>query len=268
MAIKLYQYSRQQPCYYCGALPPSSREHVPPKMMFTGFACNHITVPSCDEHNTQKHIGDRAVVTAIAMSAYQMYLQQPTNPKFTLNVIKAMNLLRDNFRQVGDKVELRELLDTNLLDMDTKLPYIQPSINIKAWMVHLTAALLWSVIGRWDPGIKWTEASAWSPTFVPGSGPFSGEQLGEKLVSDAYRRKRDFFAQLPWRSGWLPSPRGYPIDIYAFDICPIEGDSRIDAIEVLMRHRFYNDIALWYTWVTISGETKADLLKVANELPG
>ncbi|HEY4717548.1 MAG TPA: hypothetical protein VIH14_00910, partial [Anaerolineales bacterium] len=70
--MKLKNYSRNQPCYYCGAPGPNGREHAPPQMMFTGFDCDSITVPSCDKHNTRKNIGDRAIITAILMGASQM----------------------------------------------------------------------------------------------------------------------------------------------------------------------------------------------------
>jgi len=64
--IRLFSYSKKEACYYCGKLPndkaPSSKEHVPPKMMFKGFNCDSITIPACANHNTNKNIGDRAVV--------------------------------------------------------------------------------------------------------------------------------------------------------------------------------------------------------------
>lgn len=47
----LKQFSKNSPCYYCGAPPPSSREHAPVRAMFEAFDCDSITVPACDEHN-------------------------------------------------------------------------------------------------------------------------------------------------------------------------------------------------------------------------
>ncbi|HEY3289211.1 MAG TPA: hypothetical protein VGK87_03695, partial [Anaerolineae bacterium] len=54
-------HTKSKTCYYCGK-PATSLEHVPPRMMFSGFDCGSITVPSCATHNTHKRGHDQAIV--------------------------------------------------------------------------------------------------------------------------------------------------------------------------------------------------------------
>lgn len=67
-------------CYRCGALAVS-REHVPPLCIFPekkdthgDFRKNLITVPSCDEHNSQKSKEDEFLLLSIASIVGNNYL--------------------------------------------------------------------------------------------------------------------------------------------------------------------------------------------------
>ncbi len=44
---------RDQPCTYCGADPPSERDHIPPANLFGNPPSNLITVPACSTCNRQ-----------------------------------------------------------------------------------------------------------------------------------------------------------------------------------------------------------------------
>jgi len=55
-------------CYICGR-PKTSREHIPPQCFFPErdeFRKNLITVPSCDDHNSQKSHDDEYMLSIIA----------------------------------------------------------------------------------------------------------------------------------------------------------------------------------------------------------
>jgi hypothetical protein len=81
--------------------------------MFADIECDSITVPACDKHNTQKSLGDRAVVTAIAMSMDQERKRSATAA--TQNVMKAMDSLRLDFNKAKNEVALRPFIKEALL---------------------------------------------------------------------------------------------------------------------------------------------------------
>src|SRR5215472_5451986 len=88
-------------CYYCGK-PPTSHEHVPPRMMFKGFDCDSITVPACADHNNEKSGRDQTIVFG-----HLLYLQKP-NPKhpLELEVQMAVDIASPAFPQLRKRVSL------------------------------------------------------------------------------------------------------------------------------------------------------------------
>lgn len=267
--IKLFQYSKRKPCYYCGSLSNIDKEHIPPRIMFNGFVCDAITVPACPIHNSEKHIGDRAIVTAMAMSAYVAWKNFPTSAQLTENVVKAIKALEPNFDQAKDKVWLDNFLinpppELNTQDLDIKVPYLvdDKTTRLHAWMRQLTAGLVWSVIGQRDERILWNDALVWSPNYLRAAQPrdwiksatsfLEGEGLETLLKS--------FF----WHSGWSSKPTSYPSDIYSFDICfpsIVEGEENG---RIIFRHRFYNGTAVWYVGFSVPRDTKGYLFEIVG----
>lgn len=258
-AIKLHQFSKRKSCYYCGAPPPCTREHAPPEMMFTGFQCDSITVPACDKHNTQKSIGDRAIVTAMIMGAYQVWKHQPKSTKLTPNVVKAIKILEPQFEQAKNEVALRDFLINPPPELNVPLPYIRPSISIPGWVRQLTAALVWSVTGRNDPYINWDKTWAWSPGLISKSQPIQAKEAAMLFLEN--RRVEEQLNSFVWRHGWSAKPRGYPSDIYSFEVAFIPSSADLDGMEVVVRHRFHNGSSIWYALFPASLETKAYLLR-------
>src|SRR6185503_18234133 len=101
MTLRLKQYSKWKPCYYCGAPPPSTQEHAPPRLMFAAFDCDIITVPSCEKHNTEKAGNDRAVITALVRSLHQTLEYRDTTNCLPENVLKAISFLEPDFRKAN-----------------------------------------------------------------------------------------------------------------------------------------------------------------------
>src|SRR6267143_939004 len=95
--MKPKQYSKRKPCYYCGAPPPSTAEHAPPKLMFSAFQSDSITVPSCSEHNNGKSDKDRAIITALIKSLYRTVGCDVPLRSFPTDVIEAIDCLKPNF---------------------------------------------------------------------------------------------------------------------------------------------------------------------------
>jgi hypothetical protein len=264
---KLKDYSKNQPCYYCGAPGPSGREHAPPKMMFTHFDCDCITVPSCDKHNTKKSIGDRAIITAIIMGASQTFnhrdkLSVPLD-RLTPNVLAAIKLVEPNFHQAKNEVELRDFLINPPDGLDIPIPYTQLGIIIPGWIRQLTAALVWSLIGRHEPNIAWDEVRVWSPGLVMTSEPITSENAVSLLSK--HHDLEQYFNKMPWRLGWSAYPKKYPADIYSFDLCFPEDIENWQGMNVGFRHRFYNGISVWYVWLKAPQEIVNALVVAAAD---
>jgi hypothetical protein len=249
LCMKLYRYSKYLPCYYCGAPAPSSREHAPPKMIFTEFNCDSITVPSCEKHNTQKSIGDSVILNAIMMSAYQAYNnREKLENHLTSNVITAIGHAKQDFDQVKNEVKPRDFILDPPDFLNIQIPYLQSTAfsKISDWIRQLTAALVWSIVGRNDSDMHWDEAIVWSREMIQVPGPLSFEKAKSLLKPNADRKQ--FYDNFPWYFGWSATPRKYPADIYSFDLCFPEEHENRQAINAGFRHRFLNDITVFYVW--------------------
>lgn len=155
--------------------------------MFEGFDCDHITVPACEEHNNSKGDKDRAIVTMLLRGVDQMQSGGLLRKALPPNVATAISTLEPNFRQANRELRLQRYLIDPPKDLDVDLPYLKPEVRIHTWMVQLTAALVWSVIGDYDPDSDWRNAWSWSPHYVQTTGPVSFEDaaytaLQSKLV--------------------------------------------------------------------------------------
>src|SRR5258706_14137695 len=118
MTLKLKQYSKRKPCYYCGAPPPSTQEHAPAKLMFGAFDCDSITVPSCVKHNSEKSHKDRAVVTVLIKSLARAVENGMVSTDLPADTVKAIRYLEPNFRQANREVFDRSVLADPELDFE------------------------------------------------------------------------------------------------------------------------------------------------------
>jgi hypothetical protein len=236
--VKLFQYSKTKPCYYCGSTVSSYKEHVPAQTVFSGFDCDSITVPGCEQHNGKRSRDDQSVVTALAMTAHKTHRAFPDSRRLTPNVIKAIRITQPHFSQAKQDVELRQLLAEPMSDLDTTLPYIRSQRIMTTWMQQLTAGLVWSVLGEHSSPDVWDRAIVESPDFVCMDERLPNEAVLELLQANAQRRQH--WDSMTWFCGWSAHPRRYPVDIYRFDVCFGNSSS------IVFRHSFYNDIVRWY----------------------
>lgn len=264
MAFKRYQFSARKPCFYCGAPPPSIKEHVPPKTMFAGFECDRITVPSCAQHNTERTAIDAAVITGLRMSASWIYRNAPLSPRLTSNVVKAISDAGPTFPFAKSSVQLRPYLEEPAPGLDSDLPYLEPSVPVHSWVRQLTAGLVWSITGEHDPLIMWDATEVWSQNFVPTDGPLTAADAIHIAVRDNLRKAR--LNEGDWYHGWSAAPRRYPLDIYRFDIRVVRGSSTDPSTQIIFRHRFYNDTAIWYALLQATSEMASKVTAAAMVL--
>jgi hypothetical protein len=135
--------------------------------------------------------------------------------------------------------------------------YLQPSVNIKAWIRQLTATLVWNALKKRDSVICWDEVVAWSAELME-SDDFSSLSTADAV--GVVRKKRKLKAQLDdlsWADGWSAHPRPYPAVIYHFWL-------HFMPQEVVFKHQFYNAYT-WYAWVSEVSDATADALR--SKLP-
>ena len=261
MARLIKQFNKNKRCYYCGAPPPSSREHAPVQAMFEAFSCDSITVPSCDEHNTEKNLDDRAIVEFFIKGLFVGLRDGSLTP----NTLKAMEVAEPRLGH-ADEVSLRAWINDPQGELDSSLSYMDSRIDIKRWMRQLTAALIWSATGDFDESIEWDHAIAWSPEFVPGEGGLEIEQAGLKLQRLQATKTEIMKTSTSWWYGWSAYPRGYPPDIYRFEVSFLPSQHFLQensGLEIIFRHWFYSKFS-WYVWFAVSEETKKNILNVVK----
>jgi len=222
--------------------------------MFEKFECDRITVPSCDKHNSNKNIGDRAIVTAMLMGAYKVRMDYPGSPMLTSNILKAIDEAIPDFPQAKKEVQLRSFIIDSPKGIDFNLPYIEPQTKIYSWMRKLAAGLIWSVSGKHDFYFDWDKTLVWSPGYHPISGPIPREEATQRIFQN--RNFESKLNTLDWHLGWTAKPREYPRDIYAFDFCFLDYPEEWDGMNIIFKHHFYNDISVWYTCFMVSPEAK------------
>jgi len=250
--VKLKQYSRKKACYYCGATAPSTQEHAPPKLMFASFDCDSITVPSCKIHNNEKSNKDRAIITCLIKSLHRAIESGFPVDSVPSKVFKTIADLKPYFAQANREVSDHSYLSNP--ELDFKLPAI--NVSVYEWIKQLSAALVWSVVGEFDPAVKWDGSLVWSPLYVESTESMELiDRLSQVVRNQMAERHIESF---DWKIGWSAFPRNYPPEIYNFKICFSPTlIQKIDG-EVAFRHQFYGSLN-WYIWFAPSQQTRQTL---------
>lgn len=249
---------RKQSCYYCGTRA-RSMEHAPPKQMFKAFSCDSITVPSCDKHNSEKGGDDQAIVSAFLIPLHNRLEQDgPNRYPLEAEIVRAIQAAAPSFVRAKRRASPRPLLSVppKVLRNLPKVAYLVASVDLRAWVRQLTAALVFDGTLARDPTITWDEATAWSPDLIwEEERPASAED-----VILLFEKKGEIRAQLEqsaWQDGWSARPRAYPPEIYRFWLC-IEPEPQ----EMIFKHKFY-DRYTWYVWFNAAEET---VFKIRNRV--
>lgn len=174
-------------CYYCG-LPAVSREHVPPQMMFPK-GIDKITVPSCEKHNGEKSGNDAAIISFLIRAITQ---NGPTPT--AIEAQQAIQNAKETINQMRNKYPNILLLNASPYDPSELANYpdqpsLPPDISINAWIVQLTAALVYKGANGLDSAIDWDKTTVMSPQILstPDTAPFTWPQLAPSLQKQHYR---------------------------------------------------------------------------------
>jgi hypothetical protein len=255
--LRLHRFSQGKPCFFCGAPGPNSKEHTRPRAFFEGTECSKITVPACPKHNTDKAGTDNAIKAALLRGIDEMVASGAKKdvPDAVLRSIEAM---QPKYRQANRLVTMKPLISDHPDDTDVALPFLAKAAEVESWVKLLTAALLWSVTGTHDTASDWDNASAFSPSYFPGS---RNVDLTPELLAEAYERNlytwRNLEESGTWRHGWQPEPVAFPGEIYRFDVCLATSNGRRAAV---FKHHFFSAHP-YYVWFETSAETISSMEK-------
>jgi hypothetical protein len=237
-------------CYYCGGIATSG-EHIPPKQMFKAFHCDSLTVPSCDDHNSNKSGRDQAIVSALLLPLHTGRNRHPLEPE----IERAIELAHPSFERAK-----RSAIRTPFLKDPPKgledlpdLAHLVPSVNMAAWIRQLTAGLIYSGIDKASTTIKWSESIVWSPDWFPTGSPVPVEHADVVPIIMQNQEKRSALDALSWQPGWSAQPNPYPEIIYSFQVHVFPDK------QVMIRHKFYNRYA-WYVQFKASNKSISKLL--------
>ncbi len=221
--------------------------------MFDGFECDRITVPACDEHNNSKSGRDRAIVTGLVRSMDQMPQGSQQHRPLSANVKRAIEMLLPNYRQANNLLMLQTYLVDPPEGLDVALPYLEPDAQLPIWIKQMTAALVWSAVGDFDPETNWSDAWAWSPHFVRVNAPISVDQARERAIK-SISAENAIDSNLVWLPGWSAKPKAYPSDIFRFQLSFVPQPTEWDGKQVIFRHVLYDSVK-WYVWFATSTRT-------------
>ncbi len=259
MPRRLVQYSRNEPCYFCGTAPPSTNEHAPPKMLFKDVDCEGITVPSCATHNTGKNGDDAAFVLALCQAT--TLWQERYGKKLPESTQSAVERIVAGVRRPKQVTKRRFLTDPPE-GLDEHNEHIHMDARVPAWIKQLSAALIWSALGGYTHLIDWDRAEVWSPVYHSGStarptaqalGDFEGIARFEELVNRQH-----------WHEGWTEE-QGYPHTIYQFRICL--SDEQLRGLPLtIIKHTFFT-WGTWYAFFCGSWRTRKSLQEFLDADP-
>lgn len=245
-------------CYFCGKRAVGV-EHAPPKLMFRGFPCDRITVPSCETHNTGKGGSDQAIVSALLIPLDNNRHRHHYQP----DVLRAIDITRTSFERSKRKAISSSLVRNSPIieALMPKVSHLASSVNMGTWIKQLTAAVLWDALQKHELRIDWGRAACWSAEWMnsPMPSAFEPEEVGRILMEQNLQKAK--LQSLNWESGWSACPRPYPPTLYQFAI--YLGTPH----ELAFRHTFYGSYT-WYVYLrTPAGIHKKILRRIEKGHP-
>lgn len=212
-------------------------------MLFKGFSCDSITVPSCGTHNNGKSGRDQAIVHGFFKSLIEY--------KNTLHgdVLRAFTIAEKSFNYTKKTAVISNLL-RNPIGPFKDLPdlaFLPPDINIISWIRQLTAAIIYSAVLSNDGTINWERIEVVSPNFVPTNSPGTTEVKDAVSYFSQMNEMMSFMLNLTWVNGWSPHPRPYPKSIYRFNL-------HFSSDILIMHHIFYERYN-WFVWIPVPAQT-------------
>jgi len=222
-------------CYYCGG-STSSKELVPPKLLFKEFTGKRIKVPSCKKHNTEKSGLDRVIIRSLLRS---VDWHQDRN-SFHSDILTLIEKSRDLFDEDKKRIVRGRVLDQNGV-FSKPVSHVKISqTDMELWVRQMTAALVCKAVKKYEPSINWGEAVIHTP-LTPSNTPdipedifITSKSYYENLVTQSEK--------LVWRRGWCSNGlyASYPLYLYYLDIS-INNETVVFCHTFLSVYKFFSN---------------------------
>jgi len=131
--LRLHQFAKGKPCFFCGAPGPNSKEHAPPKAFLEGSECDSITVPACPQHNTGKAGSDNAIKAALLRGIDEM-ISSGTKKDVSDAVRRSIETMQPKYRQANCLVTMKPLVSDHPDDADVSLPFLAKAAEVESWV--------------------------------------------------------------------------------------------------------------------------------------
>jgi hypothetical protein len=242
-------------CYYCGTKLTrgkngnKSAEHIPPKMLFQGFKCDSITVPSCPIHNLSKSNQDQTLISGLLQTLDAgNYILHP-DVMFAIQHETG----KSTFGLTKNKAKTRPFFKNPTGDLANLPPVSQIDYPTNDWIKQITAGLVFDATQKYDSAINWDTAVIHSTAWYIGDPNGFEEQEGIELIHKAYEIAESW-EDKNWLDGWSSQPKPYPPTIYRFYVA--FGFDK--PVSVCFKHVFYNSLT-WYIEFQCSEVTRQPL---------
>jgi hypothetical protein len=231
---------RNKKCYYCGE-KATTEEHAPPKQIFRPSGGKSFKVPSCKQHNTEKSSRDQAIIHGFLKSL--LCWKDSLEPEIYKTLIEAMKGFNRTKRTAIIRTPIK-----NANEKIPKLCYLTKENEIHGWIRHLSAAVIYDALQRYEPSVSWDKLDVFSPDFIP-SKDNKGLEVNQFIKNNNLRRSIEKeINQLGWIEGWSANRNCYKPKVYRFEIAKNKN---------ILCHVFFNRFK-WYIWLP-----KYDPLRVA-----
>ncbi len=197
-----------------------------------------VTVPACEVHNIEKSQSDAAVANAWLQDLDRSRAKSPIDPEISA----VIDLAKPNFGQVKRIVTTAKISNQS----DLELVHISGAVNIKLWVIQITAGLIYKKLGRFESRIIWEETPVYSPDWVPSEYP---THVTQDALYTGITEANEFRAEMNsviWYEGEFAAR--YPPKLYRYQTCLWNSPSGI-----LFQHTFYNSFT-WYVHVDVPPE--------------
>jgi hypothetical protein len=194
-------------CYYCGNTA-NTKEHIPPKSIFSSIVCDKFTVPSCADHNTEKSNEDDSIIKGMLISL--SYHGNKLDPA----VKKAISVSKPHFKQVKSTIKTTNFI-YDLPEANTELAYINGKVKMKDWYSKISAGIVYTAIKKYEMRNRYDETIVYNLSY------YASKDLGitkNEFEKEYYRNQYTLktFDKMKWIDGWKSGPINYPKELYYF----------------------------------------------------
>ena len=178
------------------------------------FACIWEKYYTQNIHNYEKHDKDQGYSIALKIPLRNLIRNDElTSPLSRSTINSILRVDQSQLKRVG-------YLNNYISDLPSGLGFEIPFLNIigelYTWIRHMSAGLIWSILGPPSNSINWESAKIFSPSIAKTTNPISLETGYQNALFSQH------IVHLANKNNWFPviykMPNEYPKDIFNYSI--------------------------------------------------